>query len=233
MGEGKGRQARQWVSEWGEERTEEGGETQLRHLQRHGIGRAGGVHHSREGELWGCSTERGGNTITGSLHWELSHLQLGLCCRIIFYTQGSFPLQLPLLQPWIICVAVFQTAPSSQTCPMATWQICRGLILPRLLQLLPPQLSLLQLGLQLQPLPLLQKGNPSHLSPAVQDSSVPSPTWWSRQLPQQDWLNRPKSRHLRSSRFSWSLTNHSRSGRFWSSLSCMLSWISSSWFLMR
>lgn len=29
-----------------------------------------------EGELWGCSTELGGNTFTGSLQWELSHYQL-------------------------------------------------------------------------------------------------------------------------------------------------------------
>lgn len=172
-----------------------------------------------EGELRGCSTELRGNTFVGSLHWELSHYQLyhweqGLLGRILFHTQCLLTLLLAPLQPWIICVGVSQTARSSPTCPMATWQTFRGPILLSLLHLPPTPLpSLRHLGQHLQPLPLLQRGNPSQFSRQERVSSVPLPTLLSRQLPLQGWWSRPKSRHLRSLKFSWSLMNHNRSGK--------------------
>ena len=43
--------------------------------------------------------------------------------------------------------------------------------------------------------PCSGRGNPSHLIPPVLASLVPSPTWWSRQLPRQGWWSRLKSRH--------------------------------------
>lgn len=135
------------------------------------------------------------------------------------------PTRFNLHQPqlWTSCAVDFLTAASLLTCPMATWLICKGLILlhllhpvpplsrlhPLLLVLLQPPLLLLLLRLSLQPL----SAGLRLLHPA-QASSALLPMWWSRRQPQRDWLSKALLSLPRSSRCSWWLMSHKMNGQY-------------------
>lgn len=104
---GRGRESRQrqWVRvEWGEdERRKERQSLSIicdgwaKHSVR-GLAEGECSVTASEGELWGCSTELGGSTFTGSLHWELSHYQL--------YTENRDSLAESFSTPsayWLFC----------------------------------------------------------------------------------------------------------------------------------
>lgn len=159
--------------------------------------------------------ERGGNTATtqggipashfdgcSALSWGKSSECRHLISPHIFLNQYSSS----SLQSWTTFAGVCRTAPSSPTCLMATCQTCRNQIL----------LNLHPLDQSQDQLRCLQARRESPSSPSHQGraSSAPSPMWWSRRPPRQDWSSKRLCPHRpKDTRSCWSSMKPSRTGK--------------------